>query len=73
MPRPFETGPRPDPEPDPKPKDEPKPESRPLPCPECQSTKGYTRVGNFRVQCKNCNSLIKNEEVDMQLPTEENS
>lgn len=42
-------------------------ESRPLPCPECGSTKGYSRVGDFRVQCLNCNSLVKNEEVDMQL------
>jgi transcription initiation factor TFIIIB Brf1 subunit/transcription initiation factor TFIIB len=46
----------------------PRPEARPLPCPECGSTKGYSRMGDFRVQCLNCNSLIKNEEVDMQLP-----
>lgn len=46
-------------------------ESRPLPCPECGSTKGYFRRGNFRVQCLNCNSLIRNEEVDMQLPDSE--
>lgn len=46
-------------------------DTRPLPCPECSSTKGYSRVGKYRVQCLGCNSLIKNEEVDMQLPTEE--
>jgi hypothetical protein len=46
-------------------------QQRPMPCPECQSTRGYSRVGNFRVQCLNCNSLLKNEEVDMQLPNEE--
>jgi hypothetical protein len=63
MARPFEEGPRSEPE--------PKPEARPLPCPECQSTKGYSRMGNYRVQCTNCNSLIRNEEVDMQLSTEE--
>lgn len=44
---------------------------RPMPCPECQSTRGYSRVGNFRVQCLGCNSLLKNDEVDMQLPNEE--
>jgi hypothetical protein len=49
----------------------PKPEARPMPCPECQSTKGYSRVGDFRVQCLNCNGLLKNEEVDMQLPNKE--
>lgn len=51
----------------------PNSESRPLPCPECESTKGYVRVGKFRVQCKNCDSLIKNEEVDMQISPEENT
>ncbi len=61
MARPFEGGPTP----------EPRPEARPLPCPECDSTVGYSRVGNFRVQCNNCNALIKNDEVDMQLPNEE--
>jgi transcription initiation factor TFIIIB Brf1 subunit/transcription initiation factor TFIIB len=45
--------------------------ARPLPCPECSSTRGYSRVGKFRVQCLNCNSLIKNKEVDMELPNEE--
>jgi transcription initiation factor TFIIIB Brf1 subunit/transcription initiation factor TFIIB len=49
----------------------PKPETRPLPCPECGSTKGYSRVGDYRVQCLNCNALVKNEEVDMQLPDQE--
>lgn len=38
-------------------------EARPLPCPECSSTKGYSRVGGFRSQCLNCNALLKNEEV----------
>lgn len=47
-------------------------ESRPMPCPECNSTKGYSRMGEFRVQCLNCNALVKNSEVDMQLPTKEN-
>lgn len=53
------------------PSDEGQPESRPMPCPQCESTKGYARRGKFRVQCLNCNSLITNEEVDMQLPNEE--
>ena len=48
-----------------------RPEARPLPCPECDSTKGYSRVGDFRVQCLNCNSLLKSEEVDMQLPIDQ--
>jgi hypothetical protein len=42
-------------------------QARPLPCPQCESTKGYIRRGNFRVQCKNCNSLIPNADVDMNL------
>jgi transcription initiation factor TFIIIB Brf1 subunit/transcription initiation factor TFIIB len=46
-------------------------QSRPMPCPECESTKGYSRVGNFRVQCLGCNALLKNEEVDMQISDEE--
>lgn len=48
-------------------------EVRPMPCPECESTKGYSRVGKFRVQCLNCNSLLKNSEVDLndQTPQEE--
>jgi hypothetical protein len=46
-------------------------DSRPMPCPQCQSTRGYSRVGPFRVQCLGCNSLIANEEVDMQIPNEE--
>lgn len=53
------------------PSEEGQAQARPMPCPECGSTKGYSRVGNFRVQCKDCNSLLKNEEVDMQLPNEE--
>lgn len=45
-------------------------EARPMPCPECQSTRGYRRVGNFRVQCLDCNALLKNAEVDMELNKE---
>lgn len=44
--------------------EEPWHEARPYPCPECGSTKGYSRVGPFRSQCLNCNSLIKNEEIN---------
>lgn len=40
-------------------------EARPLPCPECQSTKGTTRVGKFRSQCLNCNALLKNADVNL--------
>ena len=39
-------------------------EERPMPCPECESTKGYSRVGLFRSQCLNCNSLLKNAEIN---------
>jgi hypothetical protein len=39
-------------------------ESRPVPCPECFSVKGYSRVGKYRSQCLNCNALLKNAEVD---------
>jgi hypothetical protein len=39
-------------------------EARPLPCPECSSTKGYSRVGKFRSQCLNCNALLKNAEIN---------
>ena len=46
-------------------------QKRPMPCPECESTRGYSRVGKFRSLCLNCNALLKNEEVDMQLPNEE--
>lgn len=46
-------------------------QARPLPCPECGSTRGYSRVGNYRVHCLNCNSLLKNKEVDMELSNEE--
>lgn len=45
-------------------------QSRPMPCPQCESTKGYIRRGNFRVQCKNCNSLIPNADVDMNFDKE---
>ncbi len=41
-------------------------QSRPFPCPECYSTKGYSRVGKFRAQCLNCNALLKNEEINFQ-------
>lgn len=58
---PFESGPPPEEEGD----------ARPMPCPQCESTKGYSRVGNYRVHCLNCNALLKNEEVDMQLPDQE--
>lgn len=39
-------------------------EARPLPCPECESTQGFSRVGKFRSQCLNCNALLKNEEIN---------
>jgi len=42
---------------------EPEPQSRPFPCTECGSTKGYSRVGKYRSQCLNCNSLLKNSEI----------
>lgn len=38
-------------------------ESRPLPCPECSSTKGFTRVGKYRSQCNHCNALLTNAEI----------
>jgi len=38
-------------------------QARPIPCPECASTKGYSRVGKFRSQCTNCNALLTNEEI----------
>lgn len=41
-------------------------EARPYPCPECFSTKGYTRVGKYRSQCLNCNALLKNAEVHIE-------
>lgn len=44
-------------------------ETRPMPCPECSSTKGYSRVGDFRVQCLSCNSLLKNSEVSLDDPS----
>lgn len=70
MEHPFEHGPRLEPEPV-KQEEEVVHEARPLPCPECESTRGYSRVGNFRVQCLNCNAVLKNEEVDMSLPGQE--
>ena len=39
-------------------------EARPFPCPECFSTKGYSRVGKYRSQCQNCNALLKYAEVN---------
>lgn len=64
---PFETGPRPDPEP-PKAPSEPESysEARPMPCPRCESTRGYSRVTTQRVQCNTCKAILKPEEVDMQ-------
>jgi hypothetical protein len=53
------------------PERQPQSEARPLPCPECESTKGYIPVGNYRVQCMNCNALLKKEEVDTQPPEKE--
>lgn len=47
------------------PDQEPQRIARPFPCPECFSTKGYTRVGKFRAQCNNCMSLLKNNEVNL--------
>lgn len=41
-------------------------EARPYPCPECSSTKGYTRVGTYRSQCLNCNALLRNAEVHIE-------
>jgi ribosomal protein L37AE/L43A len=46
---------------------------RPLPCPECESTRGYKRVGNYRVQCMECNALLKNAEVDMEFSNKEST
>lgn len=48
-------------------------QGRPMPCPECESTRGYSPVGIYRVQCLGCNSLLKNEEVDakISIPHEE--
>jgi ribosomal protein L37AE/L43A len=40
--------------------------ARPYPCPECSSTKGYSRVGKYRSQCKNCNALLRNAEVNLE-------
>ena len=32
-------------------------------CPECKGDKGFARVGLYRVQCLDCNALLKNEEI----------
>jgi len=48
---------------DPRPEEESWHEARPLPCPSCESTKGYSRVGKFRSQCLNCNSTFPNTEI----------
>lgn len=52
------------------PSDQPDPEemreSRPMPCPACYSTKGYSRVGKYRSQCKGCNALLMNSEVNLE-------
>ena len=39
---------------------------RAMPCPECSSTKGYSRVGKYRSQCLNCNALLKNAEINQE-------
>jgi hypothetical protein len=44
----------------------PEPQPRPLPCTECGSTKGYSRVGKYRSQCLNCNALLKNAEINLE-------
>lgn len=36
---------------------------RPMPCPGCESTKGFQRLGKFRSQCTNCNATFPNAEV----------
>lgn len=46
--------------------EDPKREPRPYPCPECESTQGYNRVGRFRSQCRNCNSLLTNAEINLE-------
>lgn len=46
------------------PKDEPQAASRPMPCPECESTRGFVAVGKFRSQCLSCNALVRNEEIN---------
>lgn len=38
-------------------------QARPIPCPECNSTKGYSRMGKYRSQCNECNALLTNSEV----------
>lgn len=53
-------------EPPPEPQPEAFKEARPYPCPECQSVKGYSRVGKYRSQCRNCNALLTNAEVNLE-------
>jgi uncharacterized protein (DUF983 family) len=48
------------------PSEDPHQFARPFPCPQCASTKGYNRVGKYRAQCKNCNSLLKNKEINFE-------
>lgn len=48
------------------PSEDPQRIGRPFPCPECESTKGYSRVGKYRAQCKNCNALLKNNDVNLE-------
>lgn len=47
------------------PSSEPEPEHVPrsYPCPRCESTQGFNRVGKFRSQCTNCNSTVPNSEI----------
>lgn len=33
------------------------------PCPECNMRVGYESCGEYRVKCKFCKALLKNEEV----------
>lgn len=42
-------------------------------CPECKVDKGFVRVGFYRVQCINCNALLKNEEIIEKEQSDENS
>lgn len=42
---------------------DPEAQTRPMPCPECESTRGYSPVGPFRSQCLGCNALLKNQEI----------
>lgn len=47
------------------PSEEPEHEARAHPCPSCESTKGFHRVGKFRSQCMNCNSTVPNAEIGL--------